>query len=109
MIIDFKDLTPNVVQNMRNGEGSVKLVKYADDVNSIVRITISKGSSIGWHIHENDQEIIYVISGKGICIEDDKEYELVPGFANYCAKGKNHSIKNINDEDLELFAVITKL
>ena len=109
MIIDFKNLTPNVVEKMRNGEGCVKLVKYADDVNSIVRITISKGSSIGWHIHEADQEIIYVISGKGICIEDDKEYELVPGFANYCAKGKNHSIKNVNDEDLELFAVITKL
>lgn len=109
MIIDFKTLTPNVVEKMRNGEGSVKLVKYADDVNFVVRITISKGSSIGWHIHENDQEIIYVISGKGICIEDDKEYELVPGYANYCAKGKNHSIKNIYDEDLELFAVITKL
>ena len=77
MIIDFKNLTPNVVEKMRNGEGSVKLVKYADDTNSVVRITISKGSSIGWHIHEGDQEIIYVISGKGICIEDDKEYELI--------------------------------
>ena len=109
MIIDFKNITPNIAQNMRGGEGSVQLVKYADDVNSVVRITIKKGSSIGWHIHEGDQEIIYVISGKGICIEDDKEYELVPGFANYCAKGKNHSIKNIYDEDLELFAVITKL
>lgn len=109
MIIDFKNLTPNVVEKMRNGEGSVKLVKYADDTNSVVRITISKGSSIGWHIHEGDQEIIYVISGKGRCIEDDKEYELIPGLANYCAKGKNHSIKNIYDEDLELFAVITKL
>lgn len=109
MIIDFKNLQPNVVNNMRNGEGSVQLIKYSDDVNSIVRITIKKGSSIGWHIHEGDQEIIYVISGKGICIEDDKEYELFAGLSNYCAKGKNHSIKNIYDEDLELFAVITKL
>lgn len=109
MIIDFKNLTPNVVENMRNGEGSVQLIKFSDDVNSIVRITIKKGSSIGWHIHEADQEIIYVISGKGVCIEDDKEYELLQGQANYCAKGKNHSIKNVNDEDLELFAVITKL
>ena len=73
MIIDFKNITPNIVQNMRGGEGSVQLVKYADDVNSVVRITIKKGSSIGWHIHEGDQEIIYVISGKGICIEDDEE------------------------------------
>ena len=108
MIIDFKDLTPNVVNNMRNGEGSVKLVKYCDDLNSIVRITISKNSSIGIHTHEVDQEIIYVIKGKGVCIEDGKEYDLVAGQANYCAQGKNHSIKNPYEEDLELFAVITK-
>lgn len=109
MIIDFKNITPNVVQNMRNGEGSVQLVKYNDDLNTIVRITITKNSSIGWHIHENDQEIIYVISGSGVLTEDDKQYELLKGQANYCAKGKNHSIKNVNDENLELFAVITKL
>lgn len=108
MIIDFKNLTPNVVTNMRNGEGSVQLIKYADDLNSIVRITIKKGCSIGIHTHEQDQEIIYVIKGKGVCIEDNKQYELLTGQANYCAQGKNHSIKNIYDEDLELFAVITK-
>ena len=77
MIIDFKNITPNVVQNMRNGEGSVQLVKYNDDLNTIVRITITKNSSIGWHIHENDQEIIYVISGSGVLTEDDKQYELL--------------------------------
>ncbi len=109
MIIDFKKLEANVVKNMRNGEGEVTLIKYTDEVNTIVRIIITKGSSIGWHIHEDDQEIIYVISGKGICIEDNKEYDLLPGMANYCAKNKNHSIRNENDENLELFAVITKL
>ena len=74
-----------------------------------INITITKNSSIGWHIHENDQEIIYVISGQGTLTEDDKQYELLQGQANYCAKGKNHSIKNEKEEDLELFAVITKL
>ena len=108
MIINFDNLAPNVVENMRNGEGSVQLIKYADEVNSIVRITIKQNCSIGLHTHETDQEIIYVIKGKGICLEDGKEYELVPGLANYCAKGKNHSIRNPYEEDLELFAVITK-
>lgn len=109
MIVDFKNLQQNVVQNMRGGEGSVQLIKFNDDVNSIVRITIKKGNSIGWHIHEADQEIIYVISGKGICTEDGVEKELLQGQANYCGKRKNHTIKNVEEEDLELFAVITKL
>lgn len=108
MIINFKDITPIVVDNMRNGEGSVKLVKYADDLNSVVRITIKQNCSIGIHTHENDQEIIYVIKGCGKCLEDGVEYDLYPGLANYCAKGKNHSIRNPYEEDLELFAVITK-
>ncbi len=108
MIINFENLTPNVVEKMRSGEGSVQLIKYTDEVNSIVRITIKQNCSIGLHTHEADQEIIYVIKGKGICLEDGKAFELVPGLANYCAKGKNHSIRNPYSEDLELFAVITK-
>lgn len=109
MIIDFKNIQPTIVHNMRNGQGDVQLVKYCDDVNTIVRITIKKGCSIGWHIHENDQEVIYVISGEGICTEDNVEHILKLGNANYCPKSKNHTIRNEKDEDLELFAVITKL
>ena len=108
MIINFKDITPIVVDNMRGGEGNVKLVKFSDEVNSVVRITIKQNCSIGLHTHENDQEIIYVIKGCGKCLEDGVEYDLYPGLANYCAKGKNHSIRNPYEEDLELFAVITK-
>ena len=123
MIINFKDITPIVVDNMRGGEGNVKLVKFSvkyaanraddvvkfsDEVNSVVRITIKQNCSIGLHTHENDQEIIYVIKGNGKCLEDGVEYDLYPGLANYCAKGKNHSIRNPYEEDLELFAVITK-
>ena len=63
MIINFKDITPIVVDNMRGGEGNVKLVKFSDEVNSVVRITIKQNCSIGLHTHENDQEIIYVIKG----------------------------------------------
>lgn len=108
MIIDFKDIAKAKVENMRGGVGFVELRKFSDDLNSIVRITIKKGNSIGLHTHETDQEIIYVIKGNGICLEDGVEYELKEGQANYCAKDKNHSIRNENDEDLELFAVITK-
>lgn len=108
MIINFKDITPIVVDNMRGGEGNVQLVKFADELNSIVRITIKQNCSIGLHTHETDQEIIYVIKGCGKCLEDGVEYDLYPGLANYCAKGKNHSIRNPYEEDLELFAVITK-
>ena len=109
MIINFNDISQVKVENMRNGEGYVLLNKFNDEQNSIVKITIPQNGSIGLHTHIGDQEIIYVISGKGICTEDGVEKELLQGQANYCGKRKNHTIKNVEEEDLELFAVITKL
>ena len=108
MIINFNDISQVKVENMRNGEGYVLLNKFNDEQNSIVKITIPQNGSIGLHTHIGDQEIIYVISGKGFCLEDDIEYELETGKANYCAEGKNHSIRNPYKEELVLFAVITK-
>lgn len=108
MIINFNDISQVKVENMRNGEGYVLLNKFNDEQNSIVKITIPQNGSIGLHTHIGDQEIIYVISGKGFCLEDGIEYELETGKANYCAEGKNHSIRNPYEEELVLFAVITK-
>lgn len=108
MIIDFSKLEANKVETMRGGEGYVVLKKFSDGLNSIVRITIPQNCSIGIHTHTEDQEIIYVIKGKGLCIEDSNTYELEAGQCNYCAQNKNHSIRNPYSEDLELFAVITR-
>ena len=108
MIINFNDIFQVKVENMRNGDGYVLLNKFNDEQNSIVKITIPQNGSIGLHTHIGDQEIIYVISGKGFCLEDGIEYELETGKANYCAEGKNHSIRNPYKEELVLFAVITK-
>lgn len=108
MIIDFTKLEETKIEHMRNGEGYIKMIKHVDEKNTIAHIVIPQNSSIGIHTHENDQEIIYVINGEGICIEDNQEYVLTKGLVNYCPNKKNHSIKNVNKEDLELFAVITK-
>lgn len=108
MIIDFTKLEENKIEHMRNGDGYIKMIKFFDDKNTIAHIIIPPHCSIGIHTHENDQEIIYVIKGEGICIEDGKEYSLKQGNANYCPIHYNHSIINKSADDLELFAVITK-
>lgn len=108
MIIDFTQMSENKINNMRGGEGYIKMIKHSDDKNTIAHIVIPSNCSIGIHTHETDQEIIYVISGEGVCIEDDITYPLVKGQVNYCPNKANHSIKNISKQDLELFAVITK-
>lgn len=108
MIIDFTKMDQIQIDNMRGGNKYVKMIKYVDDRNLIGRISIPKGGSIGFHKHEIDQEVMYIVSGKGLLLENGKETEVVQGNSTYCPQGKEHSISNPNDEMLELFVVITK-
>ncbi len=108
MFLKFQDLEPIQKEHMRNGEGHVILRKWETEDKMIAQITIPTNCSIGVHTHEEDEEIIYVIQGSGICYVDGKENPLQAGMVNYCMKHENHSIKNTNPEDLVLFAVINK-
>ena len=107
-IVWFKD---NIIRIDSVMNASIALVKKDDYIN-LANLLERERYNIYAHPH-NDTYLCYDFHSVmaliySNIIEDDKEYELVPGFANYCGKGKNHSIKNIYDEDLELFAVITK-
>lgn len=112
MIKNINDFVKSEVKNMRGGTGNIYLQKVSpilDNMKMYAKIIIPKGSSIGVHTHEEDEEMIYVLKNKGIIIIDGKESKLEEGMISICRKGRNHSIKNIYDEDLELLAVVTKL
>lgn len=108
MIIDFNKIEQNKLEKFKNGEGFILMKKVVDDKNTIARITIPQASSIGFHLHETDQEILFVIDGEGVCIENNNEYPIYQGCSNYCPNMKEHSIKNTGNKNLEIFAVITK-
>ena len=45
------------------------------------KITLEPGCSIGTHPHHQEEEIYYVLSGKGIVEDNGKTYEIEPGDA----------------------------
>lgn len=110
MKININNVEKVEVKNLRGGEGSVYLQKCLPLVHMkmYAKITIPQGSSIGIHTHEEDEEVIYVLKNKGILTIDGKESEITEGMISLCKKGRNHSIKNIYKEDLELLAVVTE-
>ncbi|CCY07137.1 MAG: cupin domain-containing protein [Coprobacillus sp.] len=111
MIKNINDFEKVKIDNMRGGEGSIFLQKVTpvlDAMKMYAKITIPMGSSIGIHTHEEDEEMIYVLKNKGIIIIDGKESVIEEGMISICKKGRNHSIKNIYEEDLVLLAVVTK-
>lgn len=98
------------VEGLRGGEGTVYLQKLPTlvDMKMYSLITIPKGSSIGVHTHTVDEEMIIVYQGSGKLIIDGIEHDFNVGDVSLCKKGRNHSIRNDNDEDLIVLAVVNE-
>ena len=60
---------------------------------------LKPGSGIGHHVQKED-EIYYVLSGKGTMTLDGKTVDITPGTAVLTRTGSSHSLKQVGDEDL---------
>lgn len=57
------------------------------------------GSGIGLHTQTED-EIYYVLSGRGTMTLDGKSVDITPGTAVLTRTGSSHSLKQVGNEDL---------
>jgi len=57
------------------------------------------GSGIGYHLQAED-EIYYVLSGRGMMTIDDKSFEVGPGAAVLTRTGSSHGLKQVGAEEL---------
>jgi len=60
---------------------------------------LKPGSGIGLH-EQHEDEIYYVLSGKGVMTLDGKTVEVTPGTAVLTRTGSSHSLKQTGQEDL---------
>jgi quercetin dioxygenase-like cupin family protein len=60
---------------------------------------LKPGSGIGYHLQKED-EIYYVLSGRGLMTIDGKSFEVGPGAAVLTRPGSSHGLKQIGNEDL---------
>jgi len=73
-------------------------------------VTISKarfcpGTGHRWHSHEHEDEILFVLSGKGIMYFDDYEINYYPNMVITIPKGAKHQNINTGEEDVVLLSV----
>ena len=59
------------------------------------------GGMVPEHKHENEEEVMYFISGKGKFVTENREIDLEPGVCVYNPPGGLHKIINTGDVDLE--------
>ncbi len=99
-------------ENMRGGQGTIQIThlftseELKGKCRLCARISIAPGDSIGFHEHQNEEEVYILTRGTALVNDDGVERELVAGDAILTGGGKGHSIKNIGKEPLELIAVI---
>ena len=60
---------------------------------------LKPGSGIGYH-EQHEDEVYYVLSGRGVMTLDGKLIDVGPGTAILTRPGSSHGLKQTGDEDL---------
>jgi len=99
-------------ENMRGGEGTVTIKRWAADsalpphVRLSATLVLPPGASIGPHVHEGEAELFNVMSGIGEYNDNGTVVPVKPGYVMINYDGQKHGIKNTGGEDLLVTAVI---
>jgi mannose-6-phosphate isomerase-like protein (cupin superfamily) len=111
MVKRMAEMEKQVREKMRGGAGSVEILhifrpdELAGKTRLFARMRLLPGSSIGYHVHEGEEEIFYILSGSGSVVEQGVTSLVGPGDAVLTGAG-GHSIENTGDAPLELLAAI---
>lgn len=108
MIIDYNNIDWKANECFKGGEGIFYNKMYTDGVNKMMHGKLPSGSSIGYHKHEGDCEMIFIIKGEGTVLYDDTKNPVKSGQCHYCPEGHSHSLINTGVEDLFFCAVVPK-
>ena len=112
MIRKVKDQRSEIVENCCNGKGAIKIhhILEKDDFKGkcllCAKVTMQPGTSIGLHPHIEDEEIYYILKGKGRVTDNGKVKEVEPGDAIVTGAGSKHALENIGSNILEFIGII---
>lgn len=109
MILDFSQMEVTKIDNFKGGAKEIYSKMFVDDSNKIMLSVLKPGASIGYHKHEDNCEIIFMIKGNAMVNYDNETLRLQNGQAFYCPKGHSHDLVNDTDEEIMFFAVVPEI
>ncbi|HEX3045176.1 MAG TPA: cupin domain-containing protein [Bacillota bacterium] len=99
-------------ERMRGGNGTIvikNLFKQGElkgKARLVAEITIPPGGSIGFHQHDQEEEIFYFLSGQGRVTDQEVVKEVTAGDAMLTGGGNGHAVENTGTDPLVLIAII---
>ena len=112
MIRKSEEFNSELRENMRGGDGTVVVTSFVseEELNGkgrlFGRILLKPGCGIGFHIHEKDSELFYIVKGTATYDDNGTPRTVTAGDVTITPAGTGHSIKNETTEDVELIALI---
>ena len=113
MIHKASECRSEIREAMRGGDKSVKITHFFDEDKELMsptrlcaRLELEPGASIGFHTHENEEEMFVVLAGKALIDDNGREVEVSAGDTILTGNGAGHAVKSLGPEKLELLAVI---
>lgn len=108
MLIDFDKIAETHAVDFRGGHGIFDRRIFEDPRVKIMYSTLRPGASTGLHRHEQNCEIMFVVSGEGHFYDNGEEEVLHAGQCHYCAMGHEHYVENQTDHDLLFLAIVAE-
>ena len=100
-------------EHMRDGDGTVMLTSFIEGPEDLCskgrlfsKITLNPGCSIGFHVHEKDSELFYILKGTAEYSDNGEIKTVIAGDVTICPPGEGHSVANKTDEVVEIIAVV---
>lgn len=79
-----------------------------EKINMYAHAKLLPGEEVGFHVHKNESEIYYLLSGKALYDDNGTKVELEAGSVTFTPAGNGHGIANIGEETLEFMALEIK-
>jgi mannose-6-phosphate isomerase-like protein (cupin superfamily) len=101
-------------QGIAGGEGfgAIKMLVDSCDLYNkaglLAEVMLEPGSSVGYHKHEGEGEMYYILTGEGDYTEDGVTTRVSEGMVTCVYDGHSHGLKNTGSVPMTFVAVIVK-
>lgn len=112
MLRRVEEMRVEEVNALRGGQGSVGIAHILEPKElkgkgrMFARMTLKPGTSIGFHQHEGDFDVYYILRGEGVYNDNGTAIPVKAGDTGMVEDGGSHGLENTGSTDLEIISVV---
>jgi len=100
-------------ERIRGGHGFARFypVPIPDEngaIKAAARIELEVGGSVGFHLHDRDEDVYAIVSGEGLFEFDGGKCHAGPGDLFVTRRGMSHGLLNTGKTPLVFFAIVAE-